>query len=287
MPYIHYYPLQIRHYECDANEQVNPANYLRYMQEAAFAGSAAIGYTPRRYQEIGYWWLAYETDLSFYKRLAYGDEVTIKTWVVDFRRVRSLRRYEFYRDEELVAEASTDWVLLDVNTMRPASIPEEMIAAYAQGDDVSPAPPRTNHLPQSKPPESAFVMQRRSQWSELDPARHVNNAMYLNYVVDAQVAALGSVGWTPDMLMNDGIILRTRRYQLEYKQAADLNDEIEVTTWFSELGETGGYQHFLIRKAGILLTRVRREWRSEDLATGQLRMVPTPLLDRLRELSVS
>jgi acyl-CoA thioester hydrolase len=132
MPYIHTRTFRVRHYECDAHGRLQPAAYLGYMQEAAFDGSAAVGYSEARYREIGYYWLAYETDIEWFQSLGYGDSVEIKTWVMDFRRVRSLRAYEFYHAGEKIAQATTDWVLLDTRTLMPAAIPQEIITAYAQ-----------------------------------------------------------------------------------------------------------------------------------------------------------
>lgn len=55
-------PFRIRHYECDAYGHVNHANYLRYMQEAAFDASAAVGYDFEHYRAMGRLWLVRETD---------------------------------------------------------------------------------------------------------------------------------------------------------------------------------------------------------------------------------
>ena len=41
---IHERAFRVRQYECDPYGHVNHANYLRYMQEAAFDASAAVGY---------------------------------------------------------------------------------------------------------------------------------------------------------------------------------------------------------------------------------------------------
>jgi acyl-CoA thioester hydrolase len=97
------------------------ANYLRYMQEAAFDASAAVGYDKARYDALGTLWLAHETEIEYFLPIHYGDAVEIKTWVGDFRRVRSRRFYEFRRAgaDELLARASTDWVYLDANSLRP------------------------------------------------------------------------------------------------------------------------------------------------------------------------
>ena len=95
MPAVHHQPFQVRFYECDAYGQMQPINYLRRMQEAAFGASAAVGYDFARYDQLGYLWLVRETEIEYLSPLAYGDQVEIKTWVHDFRRFRSRRMYEF------------------------------------------------------------------------------------------------------------------------------------------------------------------------------------------------
>ena len=128
---------RIRAYECDAYGHVNHANYLRFMQEAAIEASADVGYDTHRYNETGLFWLIRETDISYHAPLFYGDSLTVRTWIADFRRVRSRRMYEFLRagDSEPVALASTDWVLLERANLRPVVIPSEMIEAFVlEGD---------------------------------------------------------------------------------------------------------------------------------------------------------
>ena len=112
---------RVRHYECDAYGHVNHANYLRYMQEAAFDASAAAGYDIARYEADGRQWLVRETDITYLRPLVYGDTVIVRTWVADFRRVRSRRAYalRLAGSDEPVATATTEWVLLDSATLRP------------------------------------------------------------------------------------------------------------------------------------------------------------------------
>src|SRR5512143_835096 len=112
MPLTNTTTFRVRYVECDAYGHVNNANYLRYMQETAFDASAAAGYDLARYATLGTHWLVRQTDVEFLAPLRYGDSVTVKTWVEDFRRVRSRRAYELRRAEtgEVVARAITDWV---------------------------------------------------------------------------------------------------------------------------------------------------------------------------------
>lgn len=132
MPLTHVRTFRVRHHECDAYGHVNHANYLRYMQEAAFDATAAAGYDLAHYEAMGCHWLARETDIEYLRPLHYGDSVLVKTWVADFRRVRSLRAYEFRLAEsgELAARAHTEWVFLDSVTLRPTLIPRELKVAF-------------------------------------------------------------------------------------------------------------------------------------------------------------
>jgi acyl-CoA thioester hydrolase len=52
--------------------------------------------------------------------------------VVNIRRVRSLRRYEFTRtaDNQLLAKGETDWVFVDLSAGRPMVIPKEVARVF-------------------------------------------------------------------------------------------------------------------------------------------------------------
>ena len=132
MPFTHQSVFPVRFYECDAYGHLNNAVYLRYMQEAAFNASAAIGFNRERYVAMGYIWLARLTEIEYLRPVRYGDNVVVTTWVEDMHRVRSWRAYEMRNQEsgEMVARARTDWVFVDTTRGMPATIPAEVAAAY-------------------------------------------------------------------------------------------------------------------------------------------------------------
>ncbi|MBP8947346.1 MAG: acyl-CoA thioesterase [Candidatus Promineofilum sp.] len=275
---------RVRHYECDAYGHVNHANYLRYMQEAAFDASAAVGYDVARYEAIGRQWLVRETDITYLRPLAYGDTVIVKTWVADFRRVRSRRDYalRLAGSDEPVATASTEWVLLDSATLRPVTIPPEMVAAFrhpsvAAGERRDPfptAPP---------PPPGIFRARRRVEWRDIDPAQHVNNANYLAYIEECNVGVAVAHGWPLSRLLAEGVGIVARRYRIEYREPAVMDDELEVTTFISDVRRATAVRHYAIRRVadGALLARAHVLWVFVDLATGQPRRIPAPFLSAL------
>lgn len=276
MPQPHLFSLTVRHYECDAHGWVHPAAMLGYMQEAAFSGSASVGYSARRYEQLGIYWLAYETELTVLKRITYGDSLVLHTWVHDMRRVRSLRKYEIYSEGHIVAHGSTDWVLIDIAKQYPMTIPPEMVVAYSQGDDVSEAPPRAPFGKISAPPAHAFTVQRRVEVRDIDTANHVNNAVYLHYAADAEQQALESAGWDAARFAQHNVALITTHHEVTYKVAAVLGDYLNVTTWADSLTEEGGVRYTLIKRAhdDKLVTQIRSVFAWADTRTGESLPMP-------------
>ena len=263
---------RVRLYECDAYGHVNHANYLRYMQETAFDASAAVGYDIDRYRTMGRQWLVRESDITYLRPLVYGDTVIVKTWVADFRRVRSRRIYEFRLadSDEPVATASTEWVYLDSATLRPATVPPEMVAAFwhpaaAAGERREPfpdAPP---------PPPGIFRLRRRVEWRDIDPAQHVNNANYLGYIEECNVQVAAAHGWPMARMIAANLGIVARRYRIEYREPAIMDDELEVTTYISNVKRATAVRHNEIRRLsdGALLARAYALWVFIDLATGR------------------
>lgn len=284
MPLIHERVFRVRHYECDAYGHVNQANYVRYCQEAAFDASAAAGYDMATYEAMDRMWLVRETEVKYLRPLRYGDSVLVRTWVDDFRRVRSRRAYELRHagSGKLVARATTDWVFLQLSTLRPAAIPPEMEGAFFPEGAPDAAPPR-KRFPPAQPTPNAFCQQRRAEWRDLDPAGHVNNSTYLAYVEDCGVQALTTRGWPIARMEAEGLAIVARRQRIEYQQPALLDDELEVTTWLSEADRATALRQTTITRPadGALIARARTHHVWVDLGTGRPAAIPDTVLEAL------
>ncbi|MBZ0299475.1 MAG: thioesterase family protein [Anaerolineae bacterium] len=274
----------VRDYECDAYGHLNNANYVRYMQEAAFAASAAVGYPKARYEALQRLWLARETEIEYLQPLHDGDEVEITTWVADFRQVRSLRRYEFRRagEDALVARASTDWVYLDRDSGQVIAVPPEVVRAYAGEDPVErlaraafPAPPA--------PPAGAFTLRQRVEWRDIDAAHHLNNAAYLNHIEDSAIHAAAAYGWPPARCREAGFAMVAHRHHIEYQQPAVIGDELDITTWLFEVKRFLAMRHYAITRVrdGAPIAQAQTQWVAIRLDTGKSVRVPPEMLDDL------
>ncbi len=282
MPHTFERTFRIRHYECDAYGHVNHANYLRFMQETAFDASAAVGYDMACYDELGVMWLIRQTGITYERPLRYDDEVIVKTWVADFRRVRSRRVYEMRHavSGERIATAHTDWVLLDKHSQRPVTIPEEMMAAFFPEG----LPPRASNSaafpdPPLAPP-GVFTLQRSVEWRDLDPVQHVNNANYMTYFEECGVAAAAAYGWPITRMIAAGFGFVARDYRIEYRLPALLGDGLEIATWLSDVRRASALRHFTLTRVsdGALLVRARSLWVGVELTTGRPIRIPADFI---------
>jgi acyl-CoA thioester hydrolase len=131
MPQIYRYELTVTEDVVDMNGHVNNLEYLRWMQYAAILHSESQGCT-KATMDIGATWLVRAHHVEYLRPAFTGEDIAILTWVSDFRRVQSLRKYKIIRikDNAVLVEGETDWVFVDVQTGRLRSIPENVMAAF-------------------------------------------------------------------------------------------------------------------------------------------------------------
>jgi len=113
----------------DRHRHVNNVAYVQWMQDAATGHAEACG-GARLAREFGGLWFVRTHRIEYLKPAFVNDEITLLTWVADWRKVRSLRRYRFLRDQIVLADGETDWVFVDAASGRPKAIPEQLVSAF-------------------------------------------------------------------------------------------------------------------------------------------------------------
>ncbi len=126
------YPHTVTADEIDELGHANNVAFVAWMQAAAVAHSAALGWTPERYLELGVGWVARRHEIEYLRPAFAGDELIVETHVADMKKVTSRRVYRILRrsDGELLARAETDWAFVNYATGRPTRIPAEIAGAF-------------------------------------------------------------------------------------------------------------------------------------------------------------
>ena len=131
MARVHRYEFTITPADVDENGHVNNVRYVQWMQDAATRHSEAAGCTQAT-RALGATWVVRTHRIEYLRPAFAGERVAVLTWVSDFRRVRSLRKYRFLRlsDRAVLAAGETDWVFLDAASGRPRAIPANVSGAF-------------------------------------------------------------------------------------------------------------------------------------------------------------
>ncbi len=264
--------------DVDAFGEVRNVSMLRLLQEAATRASTDAGFDASYYDRTDLMWLVRRTGITLMSPARYGDELTVRTWIADFRRVRSQREYEVRVDDRIVARAFSDWVFVDRTTGRPRRIPEEWHTTFAA--EGMPPIARTA-FPEAGPPDGAATRTRRIELHELDALRHVNNSNYVAHLEQAAFDVFESAGVPFAMQSPSRGRFRAVRHDLEYLDAALYGETVAVTIWRTEVTEREVEYHVHLHRGDprrpILQARSRYAWTSTD---GSLAM-PVKLRDAL------
>lgn len=197
---------RVRYEECGPGGTVHTAVYMRYLQDLAFAHSAALGYPLAWYQTHHLFWLVRRVRLIVHAPARYGDELRATTVVVGMRRVMARRRNAIRAaGGELVASAVVDWIFTEDGTV-PTRVPVDVARAFpALSRSIAPAP-----LPEMPVPAGSAWSPLRVRRSDTDAMAHANNAVYLDLLDDAVCRAGG----------RDVVAAHPRTYHLQYDAAA-------------------------------------------------------------------
>jgi acyl-CoA thioester hydrolase len=115
----------------DENGHANNVAYVQWMQDIAVEHYASIGGIEAQGKDAT--WFVRAHRVEYLLPAFAGEEIEVKTWVENVRRVRSLRKYEFVRksDGRVLVKGETDWVFVDAKTGRPLPIPDVVAKVFS------------------------------------------------------------------------------------------------------------------------------------------------------------
>jgi len=135
---IYTYSLSIPDDVIDENGHVNNVHFVQWMQDVAVRHYEAMGGIDVT-RSLGATWVVRSHQVEYFLPAFAGDEIELRTWVANIRRVRSLRRYEFIRkqDGRTLVKGETDWVFVDAKSGMPLAIPQAVQSLFSLLPDQS------------------------------------------------------------------------------------------------------------------------------------------------------
>jgi acyl-CoA thioester hydrolase len=140
LPYVH--RLTASTSDVDAYGHVNNSVYLRWLDETAWAHSAALGVSPARCVALRRGMVVWRSLLHYTAPAFAGDALEVGTWIVSWDgRLRVDRRFQVRRpsDGRTLLRGRLCYVCADLDSGRPRRMPPEFIAHYGPQPEIAAA----------------------------------------------------------------------------------------------------------------------------------------------------
>jgi acyl-CoA thioester hydrolase len=118
--------------DIDELGHVSNVVYVRWILEAALGHSAAVGWGPAQYRDLGATFVVRRHEVDYLLPVFAGDGIELETRVEWWKGASSLRRTVIRRaaDGVEVARGATLWAFVDMQVGRPRRIPEAVRTAF-------------------------------------------------------------------------------------------------------------------------------------------------------------
>lgn len=221
----------------DEFDCMTPTAMVRQMQCAAGEHLTLLGLDGDTMEGHGFLWMLIRTSLQIHRAPRQGEQVVVRTWFGPEKRWMYPGHYVFYTlCGEKLAEAASQWMLVDRNTRRLADPPELLRALPDTSLEGEPELPARKI---SFPAELTGKAERTVQPHEIDRNGHMNNSYYLDWA-----AAI------PDVKYRQGHALRSLWVEYSHEllagQIATLQYEHEQNTLYLK-GFAGNDDAFKIK----------------------------------------
>ncbi len=117
--------------DIDGQSHVNNIVYLRWIQDVATAHWKSLA-SAEAQAVIG--WVVLRHEIDYRSPASLGDEILLRTWVGQASRLKFERFTEIRRkidNKQLLAQARTLWVPVDVRTGKPMRISADLRAQFS------------------------------------------------------------------------------------------------------------------------------------------------------------
>ncbi len=173
-------------HDTDAERNVRASKIVEYMQETANRQCEDSGLPLEKMRdEKGLAFILGALSLNIYKPLHAYEDIEVRTWCKEAKSYIFQRFFEIVRGGEVVAEAASTWVLIDLEkrTMVRADSCAFFDGCFYYDEPVDPAV----LLPKariSKETPLYEVGKRRIAYSDIDYNMHMNNTHYPDMICD-------------------------------------------------------------------------------------------------------
>ena len=184
-------------YDTDASWRMKPSSFMNIAQEAAGTHAVHLGFGYDTLRETNTAWILSRVHVEFPNPPLWREELTLRTWHKGLNRLFFLRDFIVTdKSGKERVKATTSWLVLNLETRRLVRDPNLMEEGTVCTDNVLEVPADKVTMP--KDAEPMFVMEHHVAYSDIDQNGHTNNAMYMQWAMDAvdyEISSKRAVKW--------------------------------------------------------------------------------------------
>jgi len=98
------------------------------------------------------------------------------------------------------------------------------------------------------PVSKIFEFERIVSAEEIDELGHVNNQVYLEWLMDAATRHSDLIGWDLQRLIKMGEGWVVRRHEIDYLSPAKLGDTVRLRTWVETAERASSERHYEVTR---------------------------------------
>ncbi len=172
----------VRSYECDRNNNLRILTLMNILQDIADVNATELGFGLDFCIQNGMTWVGANYVLEINRLPNIHEDITIETWPSAKNKLTAYRDYEvFGEDGNSIIKATSQWILLSLETKRPISVLKKMTdKPMLEERSIDTSFPKIGELTKI---DSQFKF--RVRFDDIDLNKHINNAVYILWATEA------------------------------------------------------------------------------------------------------
>lgn len=122
----------VQAHHIDLMRHTNNVVYLQWLEDIAWAHSAALGLGPSEYEALGYGMVVRQHELNYLLATRLGERLVLGTWLTGAGKLTLQRHYQFIREDDgqTVFRGRSEFVCVDIAQGKVRRMPPAFVTAY-------------------------------------------------------------------------------------------------------------------------------------------------------------
>lgn len=173
---------QISSFDLNPNATARLTSIANYLQEMAYQHAKRLNWGFHDLKKENHAWVLSRFHLKMHQLPGWDDIINIETWPRGVDRLFAIRDFKITNGAgEVIGDATTYWLIVDINTHRPTRINQNVIDLVTRKDTAFIA--KSEKLELSDELREAYI--KSVGFADLDIVGHVNNVKYMEWCMDA------------------------------------------------------------------------------------------------------